>query len=56
MNDPTGVQKKKIRFGRLPEVLAVALFVLVVAAVLLFSIRGGDNYLLHKQKSQNHCF
>lgn len=41
MNDPTGVQKKKIRFGRLPEVLAVALFVLVVAAVLLFSIRGG---------------
>ena len=41
MNDPTCVQKKKIRFGRLPEVLAVALFVLVVAAVLLFSIRGG---------------
>ena len=41
MNDPTGVQKKKIRFGRLPEVLAVALFVLVVAVVLLFSIRGG---------------
>lgn len=44
MNDPTAafVSKKKFRFGKLPEILAIALFVLAVAAVLLVSFRSGD--------------
>ncbi len=43
MSDSANGQKKKLRFGKLPEILAIAVFVLAVAAVLLFSLRGGEN-------------
>ena len=42
MSDPAPSARKKWRFGKLPEILAVAMFVLVLAAVLLFSFRNGD--------------
>ncbi|HIY45991.1 MAG TPA: hypothetical protein H9731_05710 [Candidatus Borkfalkia excrementipullorum] len=43
MNDSAGSPKKKLRFGKLPEIIAVAVFILVIAALLLFSFRSEDN-------------
>ena len=42
MSDPAPSARKKWHFGKLPEILAVAMFVLVLAAVLLFSFQNGD--------------
>lgn len=42
MSDPTNSQKKKLRFGKLPEILAIVVFVLAVAVVLLFSFRDNE--------------
>ena len=42
MSEPANGQKKKLRFSKLPEILAIAVFVLAVAAVLLFSLKGSS--------------
>ena len=42
MNDSAASGKKKLRFGKLPEIMAIAIFALVVAAVLLITLRSGD--------------
>lgn len=42
VNDSKTDQRKKLKIAKLPEILAVALFVLAVVVVLFFSLRGGD--------------